>query len=175
MSHANPVSTSRVNNNSLNLLLDKHKQLWLTSQCSSGAIQNQTAIDNPLLQFKEVIGKAHCILLIDSGASSNFISQSYVSKNHITSQQTQTAYNITLADGSTYHSNQICRVKVRINSYNDQLTFVIVPTLSAPLDAVLGIQWLKTINPFIDWVKSSLQFRNNNQMHLFHPTTIQVQ
>src|SRR3989337_1232576 len=122
-----------------------------------------------MLEFQGKLSTRQCTVLIDSGASANFVSAEFVEKHKLKSQQTANSYTISMADGKSYSTNQQCRLKLRINDYYDWIVLIVAPKLSSPLDAVLGIKWLEDTNPYIDWTQRTVQFKHRNQMHCFRP------
>jgi hypothetical protein len=127
-----------------------------------------------LLEFKSQLNSHPCTLLIDSGASANFICANFIKQHNLPTKLTAGSYKITMADGQSYTSNSQCRLKLSVDKYSDNIQFIIVPKLSIGLDVVLGFNWLTQVNPYIDWVNRTVQFKFNNQLHCFKPSVKQI-
>ena len=105
--------------------------------------------------FNGTISGHSITILLDSGATTNFISQSFLDKHPSLSHKFQTSFSletITLADGTTLPCGKpIGPLRLQVNTYKDRLHFI--PTQLHHYDVILGTPWLTTYNPcnWLDW------------------------
>jgi transposase InsO family protein len=106
------------------------------------------------------------VALIDSGASENYVSMRWVNQHGLTSKLQHLAESdtVTYGDGNPHSvTDQLPHVKLQlINPHTGQVarftqTFQVVPGLV--LDIVLGMPWLESANPDIDWVNGTITVR----------------
>ncbi|PNX67467.1 retrotransposon-related protein, partial [Trifolium pratense] len=102
------------------------------------------------------------LVLIDSGASHNFISPKVTSALGLVITPTA-AKNIKLGDGHKVLTQGICEgVKMKMGEFE-----VIVDAFVLELggmDMVLGVSWLSTLGKVVmDWKAMTMQFSSNNQ------------
>ena len=100
--------------------------------------------------------------MIDSGATGNFISNTFVTKNHIPYQAKEKPYELTMADESpSNYGDGWVRMETKestlaIGQHSEQINLDI--TRISRHNIILGIPWLKTHNPHIDWKTERIQF-----------------
>ena len=120
-----------------------------------------TALNGPasLLKLKCTIDDGQeCVdALIDSGATTNFISSDCVKKHKLTITKTQVTP-ITLGNNSVCRTDE--QVDIRLALTNGPVLNVVclVLPLSAPI--ILGINFLRTHNPLVDWKANTITFGN---------------
>ncbi len=106
--------------------------------------------------------------LVDSGANTNYVSTEFIQRNNL--QTTTVMTNVTLADGSQQKSRgnleQAC---ITIGTYTDHFDFTALPL--PKYDAILGLAWLQTLNPTIDWNTQSISLIHDGRRHTFTTTT----
>jgi hypothetical protein len=100
-------------------------------------------------------------VMIDSGAGCNCISRSFVEEHNLEIMQSE-SLTVTLADQTTTQSNHIVNVKLSLPSVNN-LTFTCVCIVleSASHNLILGMNFLRTFNPTIDWEKQRIEIDLN--------------
>jgi len=81
-----------------------------------------------LLKFTAQIGGRKGIVMLDSGATSNFIAQSFSSKNHLQSTPITPQRLILLADGSTHSVNRQASVPLTFPDSQAQSTLTSYPS-----------------------------------------------
>jgi hypothetical protein len=99
-------------------------------------------------------------LLLDSGADDNFISSRLVRKLKIATIRMDTTFQVRLADGETEKKNiqfKTCPILIRIGDHYERIEFFITELID---DGILGITWLKTHNPHIDWNNAYITFKS---------------
>ena len=98
-------------------------------------------------------------VMIDSGASCNFISKSFATRNNIEILES-TSYTLTLADKSTSTVNHICAINIKISNIEFKMIAVVIDELSSS-DVILGIHFLQVFAPDIDWCKGTMNIDTN--------------
>ena len=122
---------------------------------------------HPLLKFTAQIGGRTGTVMLDSGATSNFVSQAFITKNHIPSTALTSRRTILLADGSTHSIHrQIPFLSLSFTGFTGPVNAHILPLHE--YDVILGMPWLTQFNPQIDWQRRTLTFKTN-------PTTTRPQ
>ena len=90
------------------------------------------------------------MFLLDSGATGNFVSSSFLARFNLASSPLPHSDLVTLADGSQQSASGIVLgASLVIGSYTDSLDLVAL-ALSG-YDAILGMPWLERVNPEINW------------------------
>ncbi|CAD6974131.1 unnamed protein product [Tilletia controversa] len=96
--------------------------------------------------------------LIDSGASDDLISQSFILKNTLTTQPLQHPVECELADGRIVHVDSSVNSKLKFSVGSDTrsetLQLAVAPLKHA--DVILGRPWLSRHNPDIDWTTGTI-------------------
>ena len=111
-----------------------------------------------LLRINGTIDGKSAWILIDSGATENFISDKFV-KQHRFPTQKSTPLPVQLADRHNKETNQVTQIKnLNFNSYRTSNLTAYVMTLQR-YDMILGKPWLHDTNPVIDWQQNTLTFR----------------
>src|SRR6185369_13659284 len=115
-----------------------------------------------LLRFNgKINGKDACILL-DSGASRNFIDRKFVEENKLAVKVT-TPLTIELADGRKKETNRIANMReLQLGVYRTKNLDAQVIDIQR-YDAILGKSWLYHANPQINWRINTLVFKYGNK------------
>ena len=125
---------------------------------------------HPLLKFTALIDGRRAIVMVDSGATSNFISQTFVTKNHIPSVSLATRRTILLADGSTHTvTRQTIALPLTFHGFTGTISAQVLPLHE--YDVILGMAWLVQFNPQIDWQLKTLSFAKSQQDGASAPST----
>lgn len=98
------------------------------------------------------------VVLIDSGASHNFIKERLIKELDIPLAATG-EYGIMLGTGTSINTNEICRGVILTLA---DLTIVedFLPLSLGSADVILGIQWLMTLGKVqCDWRLSEMEFK----------------
>jgi hypothetical protein len=97
--------------------------------------------------------------MVDSGATSNFVSQSFVNRNHVSTTPLPFNRTILLADGSTHTvDRQVTSLPLSFSGFAGPVNANILPLHH--YDLILGMPWLFQHNPQIDWQRRALAFTN---------------
>lgn len=116
-------------------------------------------------------------MLIDSGASGNFITEKYLYASGCEMLASQIDYTLNpktvkLADGSQLRTNQILHnINTSVDGKNVSCSFVILPELSNSYDAILGMPYLEIADPIIDFSTKRVKWKNNNNQFKLNADT----
>ena len=110
----------------------------------------------PLLKLSGSIHSRPATVLIDSGATTNFIDASFVQRHSIQTEPLAQVQTITLGDNSKRKASQCTPpLQVQLGKHSERISFVVVPL--AGCGAVLGMPWLQVHNPSVHWSDQSLE------------------
>ena len=112
-------------------------------------------------------GSPFCVhTMIDSGSQSSLISEEFVLKHQLSSIPLRPAIPICGLDGRPLSRGlitHITMINVKIGDHSEVKTFSII---NMPWDLLLGVDWLQTHNPVINWKSSSICFSCCDSRHL---------
>jgi hypothetical protein len=98
--------------------------------------------------------------LVDSGATSSFIDQTFVTQHNIHVVKKSTLVSVDVIDGRTIASGAITHgttpLELCISKHAKKIVFNIISTPHHPI--ILGLPWLEAHNPIIDWRSRTLTF-----------------
>jgi predicted aspartyl protease len=136
-----------------------------TKALNSLAINQLTTPTRSLLKLEGSIEGKSAIILLDSGATGEFISLSFVQEHSLKSSSLPQQDFVTLANGSEQEASSVVKsASISISSYSDSIDFVSLPLVG--YDAILGMSWLNKYNPSIDWRKKLVRFEDkSSQVH----------
>jgi len=99
-------------------------------------------------------------VLIDCAASRNFVSSSWVHQHKLQPSCQETDIRVKTADGRAFSMNEYFRdAKLQIANYSDKVNLKIFPLEN--YDLILGMEWLKKVNPMIDYQTCLVKFKHN--------------
>ena len=116
-----------------------------------------TAGDDNLMWISTKINHQPCTALLDSGAQGNFLSSQFAEKLHWNLTKSKPV-KVRLPDGTIITSDQEVRnvpVEVGNTKIVQKTSFRILPM---QISVILGITWLKEVNPFINWTRGEMVF-----------------
>ena len=93
-------------------------------------------------------------LLIDSGSTGNYISAHVCTVNKLRKEDDPYPDQLTMADGSQVETTGRVQVQIKSGGYQGIVQAKIFPGLRKPM--ILGIPWLKKVNPHIDWAQETV-------------------
>jgi hypothetical protein len=108
----------------------------------------------PTLNIKGKVDGKECMLLIDSGASGDFISQDFINRNGLQYRCSpmRSTLLVTMANGKVYCTQTIMR-GMKLSADTADLgaarDLIVLPLVG--YEVILGMSWLQDINPIIDW------------------------
>ncbi|GBG72717.1 hypothetical protein CBR_g12285 [Chara braunii] len=138
-------------------------------------------LDQPLRQDPSLQNKSDLILLwplinhhrikglLDCGATRNFMSPSAVQKLHLSMKvvQLQQSLQVRIGDSTVLNIKEKVRgIPVTFDSAGEvrhNLNFYIFPDL--PFDLVFSMQWLRAVNPRIDWQIPKVELPNSKGVY----------
>ena len=97
--------------------------------------------------------------MIDSGATGLFLNSSYAQKHHMVTRPLHHPIKLYNIDGSPNRAGSIThsvRLMTRVDKNPSQLLEFLVTDLGNE-NIILGLPWLRRVNPNIDWEKGRLQ------------------
>jgi hypothetical protein len=98
--------------------------------------------------------------LVDSGATSSFIDQTFVTQHNIHVVKKSTLVLVEVIDGRTITSGAITHkttlLELCIGKHTEKIVLNIISTPHHPI--ILGLLWLEAHNPIIDWRSRTLTF-----------------
>ena len=110
-----------------------------------------------LLRFKGKVNGHSAWILLDSGASRNFIDEKFVQQHKLSTQGTK-SFSVELADGRKKEITQAVNIKkLSLEPYHTSGISAQVLNLQR-YDVILGKPWLFHANPTIDWRKNTMTF-----------------
>ena len=119
--------------------------------------------DTALLKFSGAVEHTRARILIDGGASGNFISQAFVQEHHLPTKTSTKNHSVVLADGTEYRIHQYMHnARIKMGRYRDKLDVEVIP-LGNNYDLILGMPWLRQFNPRIDFKTLSLAFDHREE------------
>ncbi len=103
-----------------------------------------------LLVFWALLKGQRVRVLVDSGASDEFISTACAKRLNLTIRENDSPLNVTLADGSVQTSSQVAYGKLTaetsVGTYSEVVKMRVLP-LGIKVDIVLGGRWLRSLSP----------------------------
>ena len=122
---------------------------------SSAPLPSPSSSPSSLLYKAVDLNGSRCELLVDSGATHNFVSKKTLNRMRRSPSAPSHSHShtaapvlITLADGSTTPAQGSVTLDVKADGTVTTADFVVAPVR---FDGILGMPWLKSVNPRIDW------------------------
>jgi hypothetical protein len=104
-------------------------------------------------------------VLLDSGASGNFISQSFLAAHpDIVSTPLHTLLTVRQADGETSVATHFVKLGLQISSLQNNVNCIPAPL--SHFDVVLGKPWLTDMNPDINWRLNAVSLKLQDTVHV---------
>lgn len=98
-----------------------------------------------------------CKLLLDTGASSCFVSRQFCIDNGIEILTASTGYNVTVANNQSESRNEFVMIELTVSNIKFRLSLIVMPELPVS-DIILGINWYKVFNPIVNYSTNSVTF-----------------
>lgn len=108
-------------------------------------------------KMRGVLRKQSVVVMLDSGATHNFISPALLTRAHLKTS-TSPGLEIVLGTGVSVQSSGVCEnVEVMIQGAKFTTSFIVLEL--GKVDVILGVQWLRTLGKCeIDWEKHEYSF-----------------
>ena len=130
--------------------------------------QNGTANRNRLVQFQGTIASSPCSILVDCGASRDFISQEKVEKLKLPTVLMDTPFGVSMADGRTVNSGRVVRdAEIRIGPLTIKRDLHVINM--SGLEVIFGKPFLYDYNPNLDWLNNSMELVHDGTLFSLNP------
>ena len=104
-----------------------------------------------VLELSSTVQKRPVKMLIDSGATGNFVSDAMVTALKLQVQQDEDDDEVTLADGTVVSTAGYVQFVMKCGDFKGKIVARVFPNLHK--ECILGIPWLEYENPIIDWTR----------------------
>lgn len=108
------------------------------------------------------------VILVDSGASTEFISTKLAAKLGLKTHPSVSDEAVVLANGTKQKVTPQPGLKLSVGTYREAIDFL-VTDLSDGIDVIIGKRWLSRINPHICWHSDTLTFTHDGREHVLTP------
>lgn len=101
--------------------------------------------------------------MIDSSATALFIHDKFVCKHQVAKYPLKHEITVQNIDGTQNKARKIthyARLTLKVGGYKGQKQFLITDV--GPEDMILGLPWLKEVNPAIDWTMGEMEKTNSS-------------
>ncbi|KAJ7949788.1 Ty3/gypsy retrotransposon protein [Quillaja saponaria] len=116
------------------------------------------------MKLQGKVGKRDVLILVDSGSTHNFVSESIVQELHLMMQYV-TPFGVQIGNGDIIRCNSICR-NLDVQLPGLKITQDFFPFSIGGADLVLGIQWLASLNTVqANWHEMFLIFTIDGQKY----------
>ena len=116
--------------------------------------------DQPIT-FSGKVDRHAANVMIDSGASGNFISKQFVDSCGLHAVRSSKGLTVTLADGNVKPCDSSVSVHLRVGKYQEQLGLRAIDLPNH--DVILGKPWLRQHNPRINWKRNTVLLGGGGQ------------
>jgi hypothetical protein len=122
-----------------------------------------TDLASNLIVLPGIVQKTPANILVDSGASRNFISENFLTKVNVEINKNCSTY-VRMADGRIRAGDgTVTKLYYHIGAYTARSDFVITK-LHSEYQLILGKPWLTRMQPQIDWEKNTLRIKVKNRL-----------
>lgn len=120
--------------------------------------------NSDLLIYEGRVGGARVKVLVDPGATHNFVSTELVKKLSLKTIPKTTSDSVRFADGSVAASNEAALLDFTLGEFPDSDVFNTLQLAS--FDLIVGKPWLRRHDPKISWVHNSIRLRAKGREYL---------
>ncbi|KAL0544147.1 hypothetical protein IC582_019259 [Cucumis melo] len=127
------------------------------------SLNSVVGLTNPgTMKVKGRVGEEEVVILIDCGATHNFIAENLVTRLGLTLQETP-IYGVILGSETAVKGKGVCRdVEVQLEGW--QVTDSFLPLQLGGVDMILGMQWLHSLGVTeVDWKRLMLTFHHQGR------------
>lgn len=118
-----------------------------------------------LIRLSAKIEGLRATILVDCGASGNFIDEDFVRKNELATEfiSSDRSCEVTLADGSKRKiTERVKNASIEVApSYRFKASFTVMPLNG--YEAILGMPWLSRVNPSIHWPSGTISVKSEEE------------
>src|SRR4030088_2384177 len=124
-----------------------------------------------LITFMGLVNEQPAYILIDSGATNNYISESFVKKYKLYTEPLDKSAEAILANGISLNvTRMVSSIQIHIQDYIDELNANVLAL--DKYDMILSMAWLHECNPIINYRNKSITFENNNNLITLQPMPV---
>src|ERR1700737_1645001 len=125
----------------------------------------------PLITFMGLGNKQPAYILIDSGATNNYISESFVKKYKLYTEPLDKSAEAILANGISLNVTRIVpSIQIHVQDYIDELNANVLAL--DKYDMILSMAWLHECNPIVNYRNKSITFEHNNNTITLKPMQV---
>ncbi|TYK13876.1 Ty3/gypsy retrotransposon protein [Cucumis melo var. makuwa] len=127
------------------------------------SLNSVVGLNNPgTMKVKGRVGEEEVVILIDCGATHNFIAEDLVTRLGVTLQETPN-YGVILGSGTAVKGKGVCwDVEVHLEGW--KVTDSFLPLQLGGVDMILGMQWLHSLGVTeVDWKRLVLTFHHQGK------------
>jgi hypothetical protein len=123
-------------------------------------VQDVPGHANHLVVTSFITDRIKAKTLLDTGASSPFISSNFVRIHNLPKIKLALTKTMRMADGSPVEISEAVNLTQRVGTHTDQCLHYITPIHN--YDIVLRMSWLQEHNPAIDFSSRTINFNSHN-------------
>lgn len=154
------------------ILLNKGLQVEIeTKKCESNQVEMRVS---SLLKLDGLIEDRPATILIDCGASSNFIDEEFVRRQGVTTELINRSdeSSVKLANGDKVRIMlKTPSLRLCLKNYSVNVNFTVMKLNG--YHAILGMPWLITENPKIDWASGEITICSGDSSYRLRPHEVQ--
>jgi hypothetical protein len=121
----------------------------------------------PLIRFKGTLNGQQADIMLDCGATGNFVSSSFAERHAMSVVKKSGSPTVTLADGSPQSAGGVLRTAaLSMGTFAEKLDFVSLKLEG--YDVILGMSWLFHHNPVIDWRQHTVRIGKRHVLQGIH-------
>ena len=104
-----------------------------------------------MIELSNSVKKCPAKMLLDSSATSNFISNAMVAALKMQVYDNEDFHELMLANGTIMPTTGYVQYVMNCGDYNNKIVVAVFPSLHK--EHILGMPWLEYENPIIDWTQ----------------------
>eukprot|EP00798_Chlamydomonas_sp_ICE-L_P030258 gene30257-35245_t len=118
-----------------------------------------------LLLFQGSISGIKCTILVDGGATNNFISERFRKQAKLATVEITSPMSVAMGDGTTHAvPRKIPGAHIQIDDFKDTIPLC-ETSLTSTFDIVLGKPWLRKHNPTINWREDVISLTSHGRWY----------
>lgn len=143
---------------------EKEEEAAEFAECAALSTKSAMGISSPrTIKLRGAVNDVQLIVLIDSGATHNFIDHRLMRHLGLVAEETR-GYGVITGSGEPVRGGGICRdVTLKMQGYS--VTFDFLPLELNNVDIILGIQWLETLGEMrVNWKLQTMKIPMEGKM-----------
>ena len=131
-------------------------------------IKRNTESESNHMLIDIAINKKRLRIMINSNVSKSFIATRYTNYHELLIQRKNVVYRLLKTDDTKWNNEWVKKkvtIQLKICDITEQIIFDIVDLIN--YDVILKISWLRRTNSQIDWMKSTLNLKNQQIIRKF--------